>query len=217
MIIRLFSVFDPSTKFNLSINWISIIIVFFLFPTIFWTNSGRAHIILIFFSKNILKELQATFNSSNLKNVYVFISLLLLLIVNNLLGILPYIFTPTTHIVITLSLSLILWIAQIIFGVVHNVIGVFSHILPLRTPRVLIIFIILVETIRNIIRPLTLAIRLMANIIAGHLLLSLMGRGGLYKRVLVGQVLLILLEIGVSVIQAYVFITLISLYFKEIF
>lgn len=98
----------------------------------------------------------------------------------------------------------------------------FAHLVPLNTPTALIIFIVLIETIRNVIRPITLAIRLSANIIAGHLLLCLLGSTGqiielnLISLLILTQILLFILELAVSIIQSYVFITLISLYSNEL-
>jgi F-type H+-transporting ATPase subunit a len=98
----------------------------------------------------------------------------------------------------------------------------FAHLVPQRTPGILIPFIVLIESIRNIIRPATLAVRLTANIIAGHLLITLLGNQTAERTdvVLIGllnvQMLLIILEMAVSVIQAYVFRVLLTLYTREI-
>ena len=86
----------------------------------------------------------------------------------------------------------------------------------------LIPFIVLIETIRNVIRPGTLAVRLAANIIAGHLLLTLLGRTGpslsvsLISILLFSQILLLILEAAVAVIQSYVFAVLRTLYAREV-
>ena len=98
----------------------------------------------------------------------------------------------------------------------------FAHLVPQRTPGVLIPFMVLIESIRNIIRPGTLAVRLTANIIAGHLLITLLGNqtarsSGVILIVLINvQILLIVLELAVSVIQSYVFTVLMTLYTREI-
>jgi len=94
---------------------------------------------------------------------------------------------------------------------------------PQGTPTLLIIFIVFIETISNIIRPLTLSVRLAANIIAGHLLLTLLGNQGvvlplyLLPFLLLTQLLLITLESAVAIIQAYVFVILTTLYIRETF
>lgn len=90
------------------------------------------------------------------------------------------------------------------------------------TPRFLIPIIVIIETIRNIIRPITLSIRLAANIVAGHLLLTLLGSQGpnliIINLILliVGIILLLLLEVAVACIQSYVFTILSSLYLNEL-
>lgn len=94
--------------------------------------------------------------------------------------------------------------------------------MPQGTPTILIPFIVLIETIRNIIRPGTLAVRLAANIIAGHLLLTLLGNTGpnltlvILNILLFTQILLLLLESAVSIIQSYVFAVLRTLYSSEV-
>ena len=81
---------------------------------------------------------------------------------------------------------------------------------------------VLIETVRNVIRPGTLAIRLAANIIAGHLLLTLLGNTGpsigkaLIPVLIVSQILLLVLESAVAVIQSYVFAALRTLYAREV-
>jgi F-type H+-transporting ATPase subunit a len=92
---------------------------------------------------------------------------------------------------------------------------------PQGTPPSLISFIVLIERVRRIIRPFTLAVRLAANIIAGHLLLTLLGGSArifrFSRRIIVvnSQVLLVVLEVAVAAIQSYVFVILRSLYLRE--
>jgi F-type H+-transporting ATPase subunit a len=95
-------------------------------------------------------------------------------------------------------------------------------LVPQGTPSVLIPFIVCIETIRNIIRPGTLAVRLTANIIAGHLLITLLGNTGnslsyfLLSFLIIGQIALLILESAVAIIQAYVFAILSTLYSREV-
>lgn len=131
-------------------------------------------------------------------------------------------FTRSSHMIITLSLSLPLWFTLILFGWIQHTNHMFAHLVPQGTPPVLIPFIVLIETVRNVIRPGTLAIRLAANIIAGHLLLTLLGGTGpsltlsILSILLFAQILLLLLEAAVAVIQSYVFAVLSTLYTGEI-
>lgn len=97
-----------------------------------------------------------------------------------------------------------------------------SHLVPLGTPFGLIPVIVLIETVSSIIRPFTLAIRLAANIIAGHLLLTLLGSQGIFSNrkilmlLLVTLILLLILECAVACIQSYVYSILSSLYLNEL-
>jgi F-type H+-transporting ATPase subunit a len=96
----------------------------------------------------------------------------------------------------------------------------FAHLVPIRTPGILIPFIVIIERVRRVIRPLTLAVRLSANIIAGHLLITLLGNQlasfNILAIIVPAELLLVSLEIAVSLIQAYVFSTLMTLYVREV-
>lgn len=97
-----------------------------------------------------------------------------------------------------------------------------AHLVPLGTPPVLMPFMVLIETVSNVIRPGTLAVRLAANMIAGHLLLVLLGNQGpslsssLLRVLLITQILLLTLESAVAIIQSYVFAVLATLYSREV-
>lgn len=224
MIINLFSIFDPSTNiFNISLNWFRTFLGILFFPIIFWWIPSRISILWnkIFFTLH--EEFKILLGISNFKGTtFIFISLFNLILFNNFLGLFPYIFTRTRHITFTLSLALPLWLSFIIFGWINNTNHIFIHLIPQGTPPVLIPFIVLIETIRNIIRPGTLAIRLSANIIAGHLLLTLLGNTGnnlstiLISILIIVQLLLLTLESAVAIIQSYVFTILSTLYSREI-
>lgn len=222
MITNLFSIFDPSSRLNLSLNWLRIFIIIFLFPYQFWLIPSRYlftwNIILNF----LFKEFKILINYS-FSNLIIFISLFILIIINNFLGLFPYIFTSSRHLRFCLSLSLTIWISIILFRILNYINDFISHLTPQGTPYILIPFIVIIESIRLIIRPFTLAIRLTANIIAGHLLLSLLGSSGQFINnfliliiILISQLLLLILELSVSIIQAYVFSILSTLYSREI-
>lgn len=224
MIINLFSIFDPSTNIlNLPFNWIRTILGILFFPLIFWLIPSR---ISLFWNKifyTLHQEFKTLLGISSFNGTtFIFISLFSLIFFNNLLGLFPYIFTRTRHITLTLSLALPLWLSFILYGWINNTKHIFIHLIPQGTPTVLIPFIVLIETIRNIIRPGTLAIRLSANIIAGHLLLTLLGNTGnslstfLISFLILTQLLLLTLESAVAIIQAYVFTILRTLYSREI-
>jgi len=224
MIINLFSIFDPSTNiFNFSLNWIRTMLGILFFPIIYWFLPSR---ISIFWNKIFLilhLEFKTLLGVSSFKGTtFIFISLFTLILFNNFLGLFPYIFTSTSHITLTLTLALPLWLSFIFYGWINNSKHIFAHLVPQGTPSVLIPFIVLIETIRNIIRPGTLAVRLSANIIAGHLLLTLLGNTGnsissfIISILILTQLLLLSLESAVAIIQSYVFTILRTLYSREI-
>lgn len=224
MIINLFSIFDPRTNiFNLSFNWLRTILGIIFFPIIFWFLPSR---ISIFWNKIFLilhLEFKTLLGIYRFKGTtFIFISLFSLILFNNFLGLFPYIFTRTSHITLSLRLALPLWLSFILFGWINNTKHIFAHLVPQGTPAILIPFIVLIETIRNIIRPGTLAVRLSANIIAGHLLLTLLGNTGnslsiiIISLLIFAQLLLLTLESAVAIIQSYVFTILRTLYSREI-
>lgn len=141
-----------------------------------------------------------------------------------MLGLLPYTFTPTTQLSINLALAAPLWLMTVIIGLRNNPTAALGHLLPEGTPTLLIPALIIIETISLLIRPLALAVRLTANLTAGHLLIQLLATATfvlipLLPAVAIATVtllyLLTLLEIAVAMIQAYVFILLLSLYLQE--
>lgn len=99
--------------------------------------------------------------------------------------------------------------------------SMFAHLVPLGCPVILIPFIVVIERIRLVIRPLTLSIRLTANMIAGHIIMALISMGSINRGTVLlssiaSEVLVTMLEIGVAVIQPYVFFILLSLYSQEV-
>lgn len=223
MITNLFRVFDPSTTlFNFSLNWLRTFIGLIFIPSIYWILPSRYNFIWTIIIIKLHSEFKILINSPYNGRTLTFISLFSIIVFNNFLGLFPYIFTSTSHIVMTISLALPLWLAFIIYGWLTNTQNIFIHLVPQGTPSILISFIVFIETIRNIIRPGTLAIRLTANIIAGHLLITLLGNTGssiiiyIITILLIIQIILLLLECAVSIIQAYVFTVLRTLYSREV-
>jgi len=134
----------------------------------------------------------------------------------------PYIFTRTSHLSITIVLALPIWLGTILYSIIFQYNSLLAHLVPLGTPRFLIPIIVIIETVRNIIRPITLSIRLAANMVAGHLLLTLLGSQGpiisiiILLILLIRLILLLILEVAVACIQSYVFTILRSLYLNEL-
>nr|YP_009045290.1 ATP synthase F0 subunit 6 [Neptis soma]AHA03641.1 ATP synthase F0 subunit 6 [Neptis soma] len=224
MMNNLFSIFDPSTNlFNLSINWISTLIGLMFIPYSFWLIPNRHFILWNFISNKLHNEFKTLLGPNSFNgSTFIFISLFFFILFNNFLGLFPYIFTSTSHLNISLSLSLTLWLSFMIYGWINNTQHMFIHMIPQGTPTILMPFMVLIETISNIIRPGTLAVRLTANMIAGHLLLTLLSSTGInmpnYLVIILIfiQILLLILESAVAVIQAYVITILSTLYSSEV-
>lgn len=222
MITNLFRIFDPASSIQSYSNWLSSFTILFLIPPIFWLIPTQ----ISFFIKSIFTKLFNEINillgpNKSLGRTIIFISLLSIIIFNNFLGLFPYIFTSSRHLIFSITLSLPLWLSFIIYGWFNFYNHILAHLVPQSTPNALMSFIVIIETIRNIIRPLTLAVRLSANIIAGHLLITLLGNQTsnayfitLYI-LLATQIILLTLESAVAIIQSYVFAVLSSLYSSE--
>lgn len=224
MISNLFSIFDPSTNlFNIPFNWIRTLLGIIFIPYTFWLIPNRFFYLWNFLLNKLHNEFKTLLKNNYFKgSTFIFISIFSFILFNNFLGLFPYIFTRTSHLTISLSISLPLWFRFIIYGWINNSQHIFIHIIPQGTPGILIPFIVLIETIRNIIRPGTLAVRLTANIIAGHLLITLLSNTGssiasyfIIILILI-QILLLILESAVAVIQSYVIAILSTLYSSEV-
>nr|YP_009469682.1 ATP synthase F0 subunit 6 [Atergatis floridus]AVE15413.1 ATP synthase F0 subunit 6 [Atergatis floridus] len=220
---NLFSIFEPSSSiFNLSINWMSTLLGLMFIPYLYWASPSRWSLLWSKIIQTLHKEFKALLAQSHVGTSMLFVSLFSLIVFNNFLGLLPYVFTSSSHMVMTLSLSLPLWITLMIFGWLNHTQHMFAHLVPQGTPFVLMPFMVLIETISNVIRPGTLAVRLAANMIAGHLLLTLLGNTGpslslsILSILVFSQILLLILESAVAIIQSYVFAVLSTLYTSEI-
>nr|YP_009707747.1 ATP synthase F0 subunit 6 [Grammatobothus polyophthalmus]QES95365.1 ATP synthase F0 subunit 6 [Grammatobothus polyophthalmus] len=153
-----------------------------------------------------------------------FMSLFLFLVMMNVPGILPYTFTPTTQLSLNLGLAVPLWLGTVIVGMRNQPNLSLAHLLPEGTPTALIPVLIIIETISLFIRPLALGVRLTANLTAGHLLMQLIAKATFVFMSIMPSIavatgllllMLVILETAVAMIQAYVFILLLSLYLQE--
>lgn len=222
MITNLFSTFDPATRIKISLNWSRTFIGLIILPSIYWILPRRISI----FNNKLCITLYLEFkillgkNSSGIR--IIIISIFIYILYNNIIGLLPYIFTRSSHLVFTLTLAIPIWLRLVLFGWLNKSREIFAHLIPSGTPAPLMPFIVIIETIRNLIRPGSLAVRLTANIIAGHLLIRLLGNNITRSRtiiipfILLIQTGLIIFETAVSIIQAYVFSVLTTLYSREV-
>nr|AKA97952.1 ATPase subunit 6 [Dendrocopos atratus] len=172
----------------------------------------------------ITKQLMIPLNKNGHKWALILTSLMILLLSINLLGLLPYTFTPTTQLSMNMALAFPLWLATLLTGLRNQPSASLGHLLPEGTPTPLIPALILIETTSLLIRPLALGVRLTANLTAGHLLIQLISTASTALLTIVPAIsilttiillLLTILEVAVAMIQAYVFVLLLSLYLQE--
>nr|YP_009159607.1 ATP synthase F0 subunit 6 [Metanephrops thomsoni]AKQ49241.1 ATP synthase F0 subunit 6 [Metanephrops thomsoni] len=223
MMTSLFSIFEPSSSiFSLSLNWLSTFAGLLFMPYLYWASPSRWSLIWSKIMYLLHNEFQAILGQTNKGSTILFVSLFSFIMFNNTLGLVPYIFTSSSHLAMTLALAFPLWLTFILFGWFNHTQHMLAHLVPQGTPGLLMPFMVLVETLSNIIRPGTLAVRLAANMIAGHLLLTLLGNMGpslsltLVSFLMLAQILLLMLEAAVAMIQSYVFAVLSTLYASEV-
>lgn len=154
-------------------------------------------------------------------------SLFMFVLVANLVGLFPYSFTVTSHIVVTFAFAALIFLVCVAVGLVKHGLHFFSLFVPQNTPIVLMPLIVLIELISFLSRPLTLSIRLFANMTAGHILLkvfagfviSLGAAGGILAAISVLPFFMTVafygLELIVAVVQAYVFALLTCIYLND--
>nr|AGA83695.1 ATP synthase subunit 6 [Prinia bairdii obscura] len=172
----------------------------------------------------ITKQLMTPLNKKGHKWALILTSLMVFLLLINLLGLLPYTFTPTTQLSMSLALAFPLWLATLLTGLRNQPSATLGHLLPEGTPTPLIPALIMIETTSLLIRPIALGVRLTANLTAGHLLIQLISTATIALLSTMPMVslltflilmLLTILEVAVAMIQAYVFVLLLSLYLQE--
>nr|AZZ71617.1 ATP synthase F0 subunit 6 [Holbrookia lacerata] len=174
--------------------------------------------------KTFTKQLMLPIAISGHKWAPMLLALTLLLMSLNLLGLLPYTFTPTTQLSMNMALATPMWFTTVLIGMRNQPTISLGHLLPEGTPTPLIPILIIIETISLFIRPLALGVRLTANLTAGHLLIQLISTAAFVlmpsmaltaTTAFIVLLLLTGLEIAVAMIQAYVFVLLLSLYLQE--
>ncbi len=142
------------------------------------------------------------------------------ILLGNLLGLVPYSFTFTSHIIVTFALAAVVFIGVTVIGIVKHGFRFLSLFVPHGVPKVLLLLLVPIELLSYFIRPFTLSIRLFANMMAGHTMLVIfasfvaaLGLAGVLP--LAVDVALVLLELLVAVLQAYVFAILTCLYLND--
>nr|YP_010836951.1 ATP synthase F0 subunit 6 [Dendronotus frondosus]WGC92344.1 ATP synthase F0 subunit 6 [Dendronotus frondosus] len=143
------------------------------------------------------------------------------LLLNNLLGLVPFVYGVTSNIWMAASLALIFWTLIVLSGWAKFPVESAAHLAPAGAPAALVPLLVLIETISLLIRPLTLTLRLVANISAGHIIMGLIANVLTITAIHTTALALFvhvgynMFEVFVCFIQAYVFSLLIKLYCEE--
>lgn len=148
------------------------------------------------------------------------VSLLILLAFINFVGNIPGLAIPSLYYYFTCSVSLIIWLSLMVVIFITQAREFIAHILPYGSPAALMIFLPLVEIFSQIIRPFTLMVRLSTNLSSGHIILYMFSFFSISSFSLTfilffALIALLLLELFISILQAYIFTSLIYLYVSE--
>nr|AAP75248.1 ATP synthase 6 [Chromis nitida]AAP75250.1 ATP synthase 6 [Chromis nitida]QUJ18259.1 ATP synthase protein 6 [Chromis nitida] len=225
MMLSFFDQFMTPTLMGIPLIALALTLPWILFPKPMsrWLNN-RLLSLQGWFVSGFTQQMLLPINLAGHKWALLLASLMMFLITLNMLGLLPYTFTPTTQLSLNMAFAVPLWLATVIIGMRNQPNHALAHLLPEGTPTLLIPILIIIETISLFIRPLALGVRLTANLTAGHLLIQLIATAAFVLLPLMPAVailttvllfLLTLLEVAVAMIQAYVFVLLISLYLQE--
>nr|QXQ00025.1 ATP synthase F0 subunit 6 [Phyrella fragilis] len=225
MINSLFGQFSPDVIGFLPLQIISSAIAVSWFLFIFPTNyfSGRITFIWNTIRLETVKILFQNIKSTALPWVSFLTTIFFIILSINLIGLLPYAFTITSHISFTYSIAIPLWLSVNVLGFFLAFNNRLSHLLPQGTPTYLIPLMIWIETLSLLAQPIALGLRLAANLTAGHLLIFLLSTATwvlssnptLSILTLIILSLLFILEIAVACIQAYVFTSLVNFYLDQ--
>jgi F-type H+-transporting ATPase subunit a len=173
--------------------------------------------LLYIFIANLLKD---TVGSEGRPYFPFIFTVFMFVLVGNLFGMIPYSFTFTSHIVVTFTMALIVFIGVTIIAITKHKLQFFSFFMPPGVPMVMAPLLVPIEIISYLSRPISLSVRLFANMLAGHTLLKVfagfvisLGALGIFPLAFV--VALTGLEIVIALLQAFVFTILTCLYLND--
>jgi F-type H+-transporting ATPase subunit a len=175
----------------------------------------------------VATTIRSTAGSEGMKFFPLVFSLFMFILMANIIGLIPYSFTVTSHIVITVSLSLLVFLTVVIYGFKKNGLKFFKLFVPSGIPIFILPLVVFIEVFSFFLRPISHSVRLFANMLAGHIalkvfasfitLLAGFGIAGWLGAVLpLGMVIaLTALELLVAFLQAYVFTILTCIYLND--
>jgi len=145
---------------------------------------------------------------------------------SNFLGLLPYGFTLTSHVIFTLTVALSIFVGITLINIVNNQFGFLNLFVPRGVPKLLLPFLVIIEVVSYLIRPFSLAIRLFANMLAGHTPLNIIASFvfNCFKSFplltllpLLFVIFVVVLEFRIAAVQAYIFTILVVIYLSDVY
>nr|YP_009499357.1 ATP synthase F0 subunit 6 [Scutopus robustus]AWL21418.1 ATP synthase F0 subunit 6 [Scutopus robustus] len=222
MMTDIFSMFDSNHQVILSLTstlWIMSMILVLVASPVLWPFSNQS-MIWNTMVKVVSSQTLRT-KGKNIKGFLVMLNILFFFIIStNLSGMIPYNFSSTSHLMLSFSLSSVFWLSLIYLGAKKSLSHTIAHFLPEGAPAPLNPFLSIVELSSILVRPITLSIRLTANISAGHIVLGLLGSylssflftTNFFFLLSAVHIFYFLFEFAVCLIQAYIFVLLLTLY-----
>mgnify|MGYP001196375664 FL=1 len=215
---------------NSSLAMLSTVILILLFTSIGLKNSAiipsRGQSLVEISYEFIANMIGDNIGKSGMKYFSFIFSLFMFILLGNLLGMLPYSFTWTSHIIVTFSISFFIFIAVTMIAIAkHGLLKFLKFFAPAGVPKAMLILLVPIEVISYLSRPISLSVRLFANMMAGHTLLKVIG-GFVFilgaNSFIIGGALPVAflvaltgLEIVIAFLQAYVFAILTCLYIND--
>nr|YP_010567882.1 ATP synthase F0 subunit 6 [Lasmigona complanata]UZC55591.1 ATP synthase subunit 6 [Lasmigona complanata] len=228
MLMDIFSSLDAGTYSNFSVSglvWLSGFMGLFIVFTGVWVSVSSINVMFFTLANVVLALVKSCSGSFFGGFALGQVSLFGLVFIVNISGMVPNLFSPTSHLSLTLVLASMIWFCLVLSGWVYSWKKSASHLVPVGSPIFLIPLLVVIESVSILIRPVTLGVRLAANITMGHLMLHVIGEyvvGFFYEISFVGSFLgalvifgYVLFEFAVSFLQAYVFVLLIGLYSSD--
>ncbi len=176
----------------------------------------------------VATTIRSTAGSEGMRFFPLVFSLFMFILVANLIGLIPYTFTVTSHIIITVSLALLVFLTVMIYGFAKNGLKFFKLFVPSGIPIFVLPLVVFIEVFSFFLRPISHSVRLFANMLAGHIALKVFASfigllaaglgvvGGVLAVLPLGMVVaLTALELLVAFLQAYVFTILTCIYLND--
>nr|YP_001718404.1 ATP synthase F0 subunit 6 [Loxosomella aloxiata]BAG12589.1 ATP synthase subunit 6 [Loxosomella aloxiata] len=228
MLVDIFSSFDDLNFTFLSFSffiWGGCWTFLLLMMSTFWFTLDKINLTLLMFS-DFFYSMSMSTNARYLGGyLSIIMSLFIMLIVSNISGLIPYFFSTTAHLVCTLSVSMPLWLVVMFSASIFNLKAWSSHYVSPQSAIGLGWVLGALELISVLIRPMTLSVRMTANLSAGHIIMGLMGcllsagvlTVGIMPWTIVGlfQILYFMFEMVIMMVQSYVMTILLTLYCDE--